>query len=189
MSNLSVDRSKPRHYRDEKGRYWSVSQVCEIVSGGCDYYGPGSDYRGQDLHDIFALEVSASVGQSDRPEVPVEYAGYHQAIMAWIAHAKPQPMMLERTVRHKVYPYAGRVDFVGMLGPDYGVLDLKTGVPAPWHRVQVHGYQKMLDKAARMWILYIKDNGEFKQVSVKPSARDWAVFTNGLSILQWREVA
>lgn len=184
---LSVDRSKPRHYGDGQGRYWSVSQVVEVVSGGCDFYTPGSADRGQDLHDIFALEVSASMGWCDRPEVPQEYHGYHQAIMAWIAHAKPQPMMLERQIRHKVYPYAGRVDFVGMLGPDYGVLDLKSGVPAPWHRVQVHGYQKMLDKASRMWILYIKDNGEFKQVPVKPSARDWAAFQNGLSLLQWRE--
>lgn len=186
---ISCDRSKQRHYVDMETiqRLFSVSQVLDVVTGGCGYYAPGSAERGQDLHDIFALTLGYVWGRSGKPDVPDEYQGYYRAMSLWIDQARPQPMMLEQTLRHKVYPYAGRVDYVGLIGQDYGVLDLKTGHPAKWHSVQIHAYQKMLDKASRMWILYIQDNGEFKQVSVKPSAKDWAVFQNGLSILQWRE--
>lgn len=186
---LSVDRTQPRHYGDEQGRYWSVSQVCEVVRGDTGFMDPVALQRGTDVHQIFALGVGASVGLCEWPDVPNEYAGYWKAITAWIEKVKPQPTMIERTLRHKVYPYAGTTDFIGMLGPDYGVLDLKTGQPQRWHRVQVHGYQKMLDKAARMWVLYVDNDGNFKQESIKPSPRDWAVFTNGLSILQWREAS
>lgn len=184
---ITCDRTAKRHYGDEKGRYWSVSQVCEVVSGGCNFYAPGSAERGEDLHLIFALEVGAYAGMCDRPDVPKEYVGYHEAIMKFIAWANPQPSEIERAMRHKVLPYAGKPDFIGLIGEEFGVLDLKTGVPAKWHTLQVTGYQKMVDKAAKQWIVYIRDTGEFKFVPVKPSARDWAAFQNGLSILQWRE--
>jgi hypothetical protein len=145
--------------------------------------------RGTDIHDIFALQLASIIGACDPPEVPEAYQGYYEAILRWIDSAKPQPMMIERMLRHKTYPYAGTVDYVGMLGPDYGVLDLKTGRPEKWHTLQLHAYQKMLDKASRMWVLYITADGTFQQVTIKPSARDWAAFQNGLSILQWRETA
>jgi hypothetical protein len=186
---LSVDRTKPRQYGDDKGRYWSVSQVVEAVIGDKGFMDPIALQRGTDVHQIFALRLGASMDWCDMPDVPEEYQGYDAAIVKWIEQAKPEPKMLERMLRHKLYPYAGQVDFVGLVGPDYGVLDLKTGQPQKWHSLQVHGYQKMLDKAARMWILYVGADGNFKQVAVKPSARDWAVFQNGLSILQWRESA
>lgn len=189
MSTLSVDRDKPRHYGDEKGRYWSVSQVCDVVSGGCDYYAPGAAERGQDLHDIFALEVGHYAGLCDAPDVPEHYAGYHKGMTEFIAWAKPVPSSIERIMKHKTYPYAGRADFIGSINDEFGVLDLKTGEPERWHSVQIHGYQKMLDKAAKMWILYVGADGKFQFKPVKPSARDWAAFQNGLSILQWREGA
>lgn len=187
MSTLSVDRSASRHYGDEAGRYWSVSQVCEVVYGERKYADQGAMQRGTDVHEIFALELGAHMGWCEHPVIAEDYAGYHVGILAWIKQAKPQPMMLERTLKHKTYPYAGTLDYVGMIGEDYGVLDLKTGTPERWHTLQIHGYQKMLDKASRMWVLYLSNDGSFKQIPVKPSARDWAAFQNGLSILQWRE--
>ena len=186
MSTLSVDRAKPRQYGDAEGRYWSVSQVCDVVSGGCDYYAPGAAERGQDVHLIFALAVGHSAGLCEAPEVPEAYGGYYKAMLDFIAWAKPVPSAIERTMKHKTYPYAGKPDFIGSIGEEFGVLDLKSGAPAKWHSVQIHGYQKMLDKAAKMWILYISDNGTFQFKTIKPSARDWAVFQNGLSILEWR---
>ena len=183
---LSVDREKPRHYGDEHGRYWSVSQVCDVVSGGCNYYAPGASERGQDLHDIFALAVGNYAGLCMLPDVLEQYTGYYNAMIEFISWAKPVPSSIEKMMKHKTYPYAGRPDFIGSIADEFGVLDLKTGNPQRWHMVQIHGYQKMLDKAAKMWILYINDEGKFQFKAVKPSVRDWAVFQNGLSILQWR---
>lgn len=183
---LSVDRTAKRHYQDEHGRYWSVSQVCEVLTGGCEYYAPGSADRGTDLHQIFALRVGASMGWCEMPDLPEVYQGYDLAIQRWIEAKKPQPTMLERRLRHQTLPYAGQMDYIGMIGPDYGVLDLKTGSKATWHSVQLHAYKQLIDKASKMWILYIDDTGTFSQVPVKWSARDWAGFQNALSVLQWR---
>lgn len=190
---ITCDRSAKRHYGDEAEpfRRWSVSQVCDVVSGGCDYYTPGSSDRGQDIHDIFALAVGHSIGLCEAPDVPTEYAGYHRGILEFIEKKKPRPLAhgIERCLKHATLPYAGRTDFMGMIAEDFGVLDLKTGLPEKWHRVQVHGYQKMTDKAAKMWILYIGHEGGIDLKTVKYNPRDWATFQCGLSILQWREAA
>lgn len=185
----SVDRGANRHYGDAQGRYWSVSQVCEVVTGGKGFADEYAMQRGTDVHQIFALAVGHLAGRCDAPDVPGEYAGYYQGILAWMEKVKPRPSSLERTMRHRVLPYAGTADYIGSILEDFGVLDLKTGDPAAWHRLQIHAYQKMLDKAAKMWLLYISNDGRFQQRLIKPSARDWAAFQNGLSILQWREAA
>jgi hypothetical protein len=187
---LMVDRSQPRHYghaNQAQGRYWSVSQIVEVVAGSKGYADESAMQRGTDLHQIFALHMGRLLGKCDGPDVPPEYDGYNEAIEAWIKQANLQPMMLERSLRHTTLPYAGTVDYVGMVREDYGVLDLKTGQSEKWHRLQLHGYKHLVDKAAKMWVLYIKNDGTFKQVTVKHSSRDWAGFLNGLSILQWRE--
>lgn len=187
---ITCDRSQPRQYGDEHGRYWAVSHVIDVLTGGKSNYADGQAMqRGTDVHAIFALTIGHHAGLCDPPDVPEEYVGYYRGILAWIEKANPRPSGLERTMRHKVYPYAGTADFIGMIGEEFGVLDLKTGAPEKWHRVQLHAYQKMLDKAAKMWALYIDADGNFKQITIKPSARDWAAFNCGLSVLQWREGA
>lgn len=188
---ITCDRSAKRHYGDdtESFRRWSVSQVCAVLAGERTY-APGADERGQDVHDIFALAVGHYAGLCVEPEVPEQYAGYYCGMQVWIATNKPHPAQfgIERMMKHATLPYAGRMDFVGSIGPDFGVLDLKTGAKEKWHLVQVHGYQKLLDKAAKMWLLYINAEGaiNFKKVAFDP--RHWSGFQNGLSVLQWREL-
>lgn len=187
MSTLSVDRAALRHYGDTAGRYWSVSQVIEVVLGPHRYADDNAIQRGTDIHEIFSLTIGHRMGWCEEPEVMDEYAGYRAAILSWVEQANPQPMMLERMLRHKTLPYAGTVDYVGMLGEAYGVLDLKTGQPDKSHILQVHAYKQLIDKGSKMWVLYIKADGSFKQTEVKNSPREWAAFQNGLSILQYRE--
>lgn len=184
---LTVDRGKSRHYGDEAGRYFSVSQVCEVLSGGNGYANQAAMQRGTDVHLLFALTLGAYAGHCAMPEIPEEYGGYHAAILQWITDWTPKPTMLEETLKHQTLGYAGTLDFAGLVGQDFGVLDLKTGAPARWHSVQVCAYQKMLGRAAKQWLLYLDPEGTYKQVAVKPSARDWAAFQNALSVLQWRE--
>lgn len=183
---LACDRSAKQHYGDDQGRYWSVSQVCEVVSGGCQYYAHGSDERGEDLHVIFSLAVGHSVGWCSPPDVPQEYLGYYDGMRRWIDEARPSPSYLECMRKHAKLGYAGKMDFVGSIRDELGVLDLKTGVPQKWHAVQVEAYKQLVDRAAKKWILYVRKDGTFKQVPVKAAPKDWAVFQNGLSILNWR---
>jgi hypothetical protein len=185
---LSVDRTKSRHYGDEQGRYWSVSQVCQVVTGkDGSQYAAGAADRGTDLHLIFALALGHYAGYCDPPDVDEAYIGYHMAMLDWMDWAKPTPMKIEDAYRHKTLPYAGTPDCVGMIGEAFGVLDLKTGQPERWHAMQVRAYKEMVEQAAKMWVLYVKNDGTFQFKDVKSSARDWAAFQSGLNLLQWRE--
>lgn len=184
---LTCDRTHARHYGNATDRYWSVSQVLQVITGddGSRYIA-GAAERGQELHLIFAFMIGHHIGKCERPAIPDQYRGYAEAMQQWITHANPSPTALEESLAHPTLPYAGTPDFVGTLGNTFGVLDLKTGQPQRSHAIQVCAYQKLLNRAATQWILYIDPDGGFKQVTVKPSARDWAVFQNGLAILQWR---
>lgn len=186
---LLCDRSQHRHYGDDQGRYWSVSQVLQILTGDRTYSDTQAMQRGTDVHQIFALLIGQRMGWCEEPEIPYEYQGHANGVRNWIQHANPKPTMLERSLRHKTLPYAGTMDYVGMPDDEYGVLDLKTGTPEKWHEVQLHAYKQLIDKTSRMWILYINSEGGFKQVTVKNNPRHWAAFQNGLSVLQWRESA
>ena len=186
---LTCDRSQARQYGDEQGRYWSVSQVCEAVTGDRGFMNPEALQRGTDVHLIFSLAVGHAQGWCNLPTVPAVYDGYYRVIMEWIEEFQPKPLSLEKQIKHASLCYAGRTDFVGMIGEEFGIVDLKTGPSEKWHRLQLHGYQKAIDRAAKMWTLHI-DNGVSKRMHpIKYSARDWAAFQNGLSILKWREAA
>lgn len=185
---LTCDRTQKRHYGDEQGRYWSVSQVLDVLTGGAQWGEETDSQRGTDLHHIFALLLGAAVGWANRPEIPDCYAGYVVAMQAWIACTHPQPEHLERPRKHIRLPYAGMPDYQGVIQSHSGVLDLKTGVPQRWHAVQVRAYKEMVGRADKMWLLYISKAGTYTMRSVRPNPHDWAGFCNALSILQWRNL-
>lgn len=184
---LICDRTQPRHYGDEHGRYWSVSQVCDVVCGVSRYYAPGSDERGTDVHLIFALAVGHSVGLCDAPDVPREYQGYYRGIMGFIEKYAPRPSGIERARKHPTLPVAGTIDFAGMIQSEFVVLDFKTGVKERRHKMQIEAYAHLVGPTPTRQLLYINGDGEYEYIRVKKLPGDWAAFQNGLSILQWRE--
>lgn len=183
---LTVDRQQPRHYGDRDGRYWSVSQVVEVVVGPRTYP-DGAAERGTDIHDIFALLLYHRAGQADYPVVPESYAGYIRSIEQWLDQHAPAPEAIERPCRHPQYPYAGTPDLVAKFRGRTMVIDLKTGRRDPAHLLQIEAYMRMLDLPYG-GLLYASRYGTPAKLDIiKRSSRTWAAFICGLSILQWRE--
>lgn len=197
MSILSVDRSKPRQYEDAEGkRYFSVSQVCAILSGD-RYADDVAMQRGTDLHVIFALSIWAYAGKCQPPFVHSRYQGYYRSMQAWIERMKPEPLLVEESSVCSLtwLPFAGTPDLLAWI--QYrgrrvlALVDLKSGHKAKWHAVQVLAYSKLVQyrTAQTVGILYIHEDGSLPiYESVKPNSRAWAAFTSALNLLIWREI-
>ena len=197
MSTVSVDRSQSRQYEADARRYFSVSQVCQVLTGDPYAYGSvDAMQRGTALHAWFAWAVLAYGGTEEVtvPDLPAEHAPYTQAIYDWIGHAKPVPLRVEESSICTVVglPFAGTPDVLAsvQLGGKRTValIDLKTGHPNDAHRIQVQAYAHLAGYtgAEVLQVLYISPDG-FKIVPVKKSPRDWAAFQAALSVLTWRE--
>lgn len=191
---ITCDRTAQRHYEKDGTRCYSVSQVCELLTGGQRYGSQEAMDRGTHLHRLFALSVAAYAGMCAPPTIPADYAGYAASWQQWIEIAKPEPIDIEgqRVSRLKGLPYAGTFDLLCRMhehGPRRTVLvDLKSGQKATWHRIQVQAYGKLVPDAERMALLYIdKDGGLPTWQIVKPDVGDWALFQHGLNVLIGRE--
>ena len=75
MSTVSVDRTKPRQYEHATHRYFSVSQVCDVVTGGQHWGSQEAMDRGTAVHRHFALTVAAYEGLCAPPTIKPENAG------------------------------------------------------------------------------------------------------------------
>ena len=191
---ITCDRSISRHYGDERGRYFSVSQVLNVVHGQPHWGSQEAMDRGTDLHRIFALAVAARAGLSEEPEVQPEYAGYRFRMGIWLTMANPEPIQIEQmgVSTLKGLPFAGTWDLLAWVhdkGKRYRFLiDLKTGQPEPWHTIQAQAYGKLCPEAERMALLYINKDGTMPTWKiVKPDPRAWASFQAAISLLQFRE--
>lgn len=196
MSTVSVDRAQPRQYQAEGRRYFSVSQVCQVLTGDTYAYGSvEAMQRGTDLHAWFAWAVMTYAGNDvEQPDLAEEHAPYIQPIYDWLAYAKPLPIRVEDPSVCTVagLPYAGTPDLLASVTVGekrkVALIDLKTGQPNDAHRIQVQAYAHLsgYTGAEALQVLYIAPNG-FKVVTVKKSQRDWAAFQAALSVLTWRE--
>ena len=196
MSTVSVDRSQPKQYEFNGARYYSVSQVVQVLTGETYAYGSAEAMqRGTDIHAWFAWAVNAYAGNdAEQPDLSADHQPYMQGIYDWIAVAKPLPMMTEERAVSTVLgvPFAGTPDLLASIlhggKRKVAVIDLKTGQPNDGHRIQVQAYSRLdgYTGAEVLMLLYVSKDG-FKTVTVKKSPRDWAAFQSALSVLAWRE--
>lgn len=122
------------------------------------------------------------------------YEGYVLAYRRFLTECHVGPVVFnEQVLGDPVLGYAGTVDRVRYIGPHFSVVDIKTGVPLPFHRVQLAAYAELVKKAAhhavvRRWGLYLRDDGYYSFVAYTDRT-DWDVFKAALLISQfWRRV-
>ena len=91
-------------------------------------------------------------------------------------------------------PFAGTPDLLAWTNGNgkrlLSLPDLKTGVKARWHRVQVQAYHRLdgYQEATALRLLYIHaDGSEPDYLTVKRDPRDFAAFQSALNLLLWRE--
>lgn len=189
---LSVDRMQTRHYGDGEKRYYSVTQVCRVLAPEQITNSEEAMQRGTDVHMLFSLLVGAWAGWCSPPNVPQPYEGYCHAIRAFIEATNLTPVLVESAsiCTERGFPFAGTPDCLAELAGIPTVIELKTGVPAPWHRLQVQAYKRLKGyrTAKKLLLLYLASDGTYVAKPVLPASRDKAAFNAALSVLVWREM-
>jgi hypothetical protein len=146
--------------------------------------------RGRAVHMICEL---FDKGELDPDKVPGNLRGYLDAwikfrIEANVSHIE----WCAETVYAHLYGYAGRIDRLASFRnkPLEYVLDIKSGQPAPWHRIQTAGYEQLRGpKNPIRYCVYLRPNGTFKLVEHDNYQDDVAVFNAALTIQAWKEHA
>ena len=190
---VTCDRSQPRHYGDANGkRYFSVSSILNVMHGQ-EHHGTAEDLaRGTELHRLFAQMLTTGEGDPYSPYVRWQNRVYDTVYRMRCSGA---PIEVERTLVSPVpgMPFAGTVDVIWQID-GHELIDLKTGSPEPWHRVQVQAYSWLYHRATgikpkRLGVLYVPHAGDAvpAYMPVTRSPRDWAAFTAALSLLIYRE--
>ena len=98
-------------------------------------------------------------GTLDESTVAEEIRGYLNAWIKYRADTGYTPEVIEKTLLHPVYGYCGKIDRNG--------LDIKTGGPAPWHRMQGAAYNELEVEHSittkREWkTVYLQEDGTYK---------------------------
>ncbi len=81
---------------------------------------------------------------------------------------------------------AGTVDRVALIRGQEYVLDIKSGVPMPWHSIQLAGYKYLLGKPLRRMCVYLKDTGKYRADECK-DRYDETVWKAALISYRWKK--
>ena len=135
-------------------------------------------------------------GILDEDSLDPEITGYVGAYKKFIKEYKPEWEALEAMVFNEMLFYAGRYDRFGRLnieGPDWVILDIKTGQKAKWHAIQLALYIMALEgrpQFAKLYGLYLKKDGTFKASRDLIDYTDPEVFRVAeatVRIYQWKQ--
>jgi len=154
--------SDPHAYYDTEADVLvpSVTQILE--AGGLfssRFMGRAAAERGSRVH---ALSVELDKGRDVRDWRGDDEFGY---LAAWKGFKSATGCVMVRSefiVGSAAVGCAGTVDrLVYLFGHPY-VLDLKTGRPAAWHRLQLAGYAYCMEKRYRRIAVYLQPGSTFK---------------------------
>lgn len=165
----------------------SVTQV--IGSAGLSkfhaYMGDWYIDRGTALHEAAQLWDQDDL---DEDSVDPEIAGHLDAYKAFREFAKGDGLEIVEIEQpgYHVRGYAGTPDRVILWHGKRGVLDLKTGSPAPWHALQNAAYLALVPEATERMSLYLQDDGRFT-LTYHDDRTDFGVFASALALWQWKE--
>ena len=129
-------------------------------------------------------------GELDESSVDPAIAGYLDAYKSWQALNGRDCTWIERSVSDQRKLYAGTPDRILTTQPR-AVVDIKTGQPQDWHRLQLAAYVNCLhDPFSYQRIgLYLRSDGEFSVVKyeLKNYTNDLAVFMAAVKIYYWKK--
>lgn len=161
---ISLDRN--HIYRMDGLVIPSVTQVL-VRTGFVDgsWHTENAKTRGSHVH---LAAVFYDHGTLDEETLHPTLKGYVDAYKKFRAEIGFLPTTIEKPMAHPVLRYAGTPDRIGQWGIGQAILDIKTGVPAPWHRYQLSAYAMLADniefyRFARM-SLYLRPDGTFSLV-------------------------
>ncbi|HBY58523.1 MAG TPA: hypothetical protein DEH78_01795 [Solibacterales bacterium] len=175
-------------YRGTGGRV--LRSVTQILKGArlVEDYGkidPFYAERGTAVH--AACEYSDK-GTLDRSTLDPQIIGYLKAWESFRSEASVEV----REVEHRFYRddlgFAGTIDRVIVAGTRPGILDIKTGSPAPWHPIQTAAYAhglKLDREIVVRYALYLSADGKWK-IRKHDDAADFSIWLSALELSNWR---
>jgi len=149
----------PIRYRLANGRpVISVTQVLSLA-GRIDtqWFTEESRERGSLVH-----RLTESFDRREDVLVPPAVMGYMEAYQMFLSVVRPIYSASELAVTSDDDALGGCIDRVCLsLFGEPGILDFKTGPPAPWHALQLAAYNALRPTGAR-WACYLQPNGRYK---------------------------
>lgn len=144
--------------------------------------------RGTVVHEALALWLNDDL---DEASLDPMIAGYVQAGMRFVREARLQPLQVETRVWSPAYRYAGTFDLTaGMPDGTEAVIDWKTGLLMPGHRLQLAAYTGTQDAPRKWRRMAVKLNvdgtyaiNEYPQADFR---RDFDQFAHALSCCWWQ---
>jgi hypothetical protein len=181
--SLVFDQATHSYERDGV-RLPSVTQVLKSVGIiDPDKYASGAAARGTAVH--LACQY-LDEGDLDEATIAPELTGYLAAYRKFLADTGWKWIGIEHRLAHKSLNYAGTIDRISV---DL-VLDIKSGQPEDWHRLQAAAYLAMLENpmGRTRYGLYLGPRGTYglTEYTRREFPRDWAVFQSALNIHNWR---
>ena len=173
-------------------RYWMGDRELLSVTGAltdagvidAEWFTDDAAQRGTYIHKACALMDDGQLGAVDPT-----YAPYVAAYETFLRDVKPEWAYIEHRVCDPVRGYAGTLDRLGFLQGQWAIVDLKSGGPAPWHRVQLAAYARLMPHATGIkparFGLYLRKDGTYR-LEPFTDRTDEATFFAALTIAAFR---
>ncbi len=161
--------AEKHEYRHGGHIYPSVTQILsDLGFTGSAYYTPESAQRGTDVHLATAYDDQ---GRLDWGTVDPIIRPYVEAWRAWReASLMGEPRHIEHRLVSTAMQYAGTIDRAWTVPGKTTVVDIKTGAPERWHRLQLAAYAQLLelpaDEVADGILVYLSNDGRAKATAV-----------------------
>jgi len=166
----------------------SVSRILEATGVREPYYGPAIyAARGRYVH-----EASELLDKHDLAWdlVEPEWVGCVRAYESFLAENEVEWEATEEIV-FRPGVYAGTLDRRGRVNGHRVIVDLKTGSPARWHRIQLGAYNVTFQQSRRYGLraLYLGKDGRYKMAALSPTEAEQAgaVWEATLTVYLWKE--
>lgn len=148
--------------------------------------------RGTDVHN--ALHY-LDEGELDQESLTEELHGYVMAYLKFKNEMRFTPLLVEYFVHSLTHRWAGRLDRVGEIerkdgGTDLIVIDFKSGLVLPAHRIQLAAYNSALPEPRkyRRMTLELDSDGTYKCHEYAPETygRDLNTFHSAVNVWHWK---
>jgi len=164
----------------------SVTRILDTVGLISSYSkDPVAAERGTDIH-LAAKYLFQGI--LDWSTVSMEIMPYVVSIDRWLEATGYVANSCEGSDWHKTLLYAGSWDTEGLI-PKHGntIIDLKSGVPARWHRWQLAGYKGLVGRGKKAGSLYAQKDGSMAKFVSHNDPVYWQQFISALNVYRMLE--
>lgn len=191
MNLAALTRDEAHVYRMAGAELTSVTTaIREAGLMSLEWCSPDAMLRGSHVHQ--ACEFY-DLGDLDEDTLDPALRPYLDAYTWFLHDAQPTWSHIEAQRASLTHRYAGTVDRAGTLkGQKHPVvLDIKSGVEAPWHAVQLAAYRRLLmddlGPLISRAVLYLRADGTYRLDTLplidKP---DFDLFLAALAVTNWK---